>query len=58
MGRYDEDRDRNRSAQGMGEAHARPYVKDVARLMLFLASDEASFVSGAGHVVDGAMIAG
>lgn len=42
----------------MGEAHARPFVKDGARLMLFLASDEASFVSGAGHVVDGAMIAG
>jgi 3alpha(or 20beta)-hydroxysteroid dehydrogenase len=31
---------------------------EVAHLVVFLASDEASFVSGAEHVVDGAMIAG
>lgn len=35
---------------------ARP--DEVSRVVLFLASDEASFVSGAEHVVDGAMIAG
>lgn len=32
--------------------------QEVANVVLFLASDEASFVSGAEHVVDGAMIAG
>ena len=32
--------------------------KEVSNLVLFLASDEASFVSGAEHVVDGAMTAG
>lgn len=31
---------------------------EVSNVVLFLASDEASFVSGAEHVVDGAMIAG
>lgn len=31
---------------------------EVSSVVLFLASDEASFVSGAEHVVDGAMIAG
>ncbi|VVT10503.1 SDR family NAD(P)-dependent oxidoreductase [Erythrobacter sp. EC-HK427] len=31
---------------------------EVTRVVLFLASDESSFVSGAEHVVDGAMIAG
>lgn len=35
---------------------ARP--EEVSNVVLFLASDEASFVSGAEHVVDGAMIAG
>jgi len=35
---------------------ARP--EEVSNMVLFLASDEASFVSGAEHVVDGAMIAG
>ena len=32
--------------------------EEVSRVVLFLASDEASFVSGAEHVVDGAMTAG
>lgn len=32
--------------------------EEVSNVVLFLASDEASFVSGAEHVVDGAMIAG
>ena len=32
--------------------------EEVSNMVLFLASDEASFVSGAEHVVDGAMIAG
>lgn len=31
---------------------------EVSNLVLFLASDEASFISGAEHVIDGAMIAG
>lgn len=35
---------------------ARP--EEVSNVVLFLASDEASFVSGTEHVVDGAMIAG
>ena len=35
---------------------ARP--EEVSNVVLFLVSDEASFVSGAEHVVDGAMIAG
>uniref|UniRef100_UPI0035C9F7E4 SDR family NAD(P)-dependent oxidoreductase n=1 Tax=uncultured Sphingomonas sp. TaxID=158754 RepID=UPI0035C9F7E4 len=35
---------------------AKPH--EVSNVVLFLASDEASFVSGAEHVVDGAMIAG
>jgi 3alpha(or 20beta)-hydroxysteroid dehydrogenase len=35
---------------------ARP--DEVSRVVLFLASEESSFVSGAEHVVDGAMIAG
>lgn len=35
---------------------ARP--EEISSVVLFLASDEASFVSGAEHVVDGAMIAG
>jgi 3alpha(or 20beta)-hydroxysteroid dehydrogenase len=46
---------------GAGEAiplgrMAQPF--EVSNVVLFLASDEASFVSGAEHVVDGAMIAG
>ncbi|MFT3965826.1 MAG: glucose 1-dehydrogenase [Sphingobium sp.] len=48
---------------GGGAAEAIPLGRmaqpeEVSRLVLFLASDEASFVSGAEHVVDGAMIAG
>ena len=48
---------------GGGAAEAIPLGRlaqpdEVSRVVLFLASDEASFVSGAEHVVDGAMIAG
>jgi 3alpha(or 20beta)-hydroxysteroid dehydrogenase len=32
--------------------------EEVSNVVVFLASDEASFVSGAEHVVDGGMIAG
>ena len=32
--------------------------EEVSRLMVFLASDESSFISGAEHVIDGGMIAG
>jgi len=50
-------------AQGGGAAAAIPLGRlaqpdEVSSVVLFLASDEASFVSGAEHVVDGAMIAG
>lgn len=49
--------------QGGGAAAAIPLGRlaqpdEVSSVVLFLASDEASFVSGAEHVVDGAMIAG
>lgn len=49
--------------EGGGAAEAIPLGRlaqpdEVSRVVLFLASDEASFVSGAEHVVDGAMIAG
>jgi 3alpha(or 20beta)-hydroxysteroid dehydrogenase len=48
---------------GGGAAEAIPLGRlaqpdEVSSVVLFLASDEASFVSGAEHVVDGAMIAG
>lgn len=48
---------------GGGAAEAIPLGRlaqpdEVSRVVLFLASDESSFVSGAEHVVDGAMIAG
>ena len=48
---------------GGGAADAIPLGRmaqpdEVSNVVLFLASDEASFVSGAEHVVDGAMIAG
>jgi len=33
-------------------------LEEVSRVVLFLASDESSFVSGVEHVVHGAMIAG
>ncbi|ASY44095.1 3-alpha-hydroxysteroid dehydrogenase [Sphingobium xenophagum] len=50
-------------AEGGGAAEAIPLGRmaqpeEVSNVVLFLASDEASFVSGAEHVVDGAMIAG
>ncbi|WP_069337901.1 glucose 1-dehydrogenase [Sphingobium yanoikuyae] len=50
-------------ANGGGAAEAIPLGRmaqpaEVSNVVLFLASDEASFVSGAEHVVDGAMIAG
>ena len=48
---------------GGGAAEAIPLGRlaqpdEVSRVVLFLASDEASFVSGTEHVVDGGMIAG
>lgn len=48
---------------GGGAADAIPLGRmaqpdEVSKVVLFLASDEASFVSGAEHVVDGAMTAG
>lgn len=48
---------------GGGAAEAIPLGRlaqpvEVSQVVLFLASDESSFVSGAEHVVDGAMIAG
>jgi 3alpha(or 20beta)-hydroxysteroid dehydrogenase len=48
---------------GGGVAEAIPLGRvaqpiEVSKVVLFLASDESSFVSGAEHVVDGAMIAG
>lgn len=48
---------------GGGAAQAIPLGRlaqpdEVSRVVLFLASDESSFVSGAEHVVDGAMTAG
>jgi len=51
------------NADGGGAADAIPLGRmaqpeEVSNVVLFLASDEASFVSGAEHVVDGAMIAG
>ena len=50
-------------ANGGGAAEAIPLGRmaqpaEVSNVVLFLVSDEASFVSGAEHVVDGAMIAG